>query len=75
MDPQAGWLAFITGSDMARPDLLMRQLAAGMASSRVYSFIWTYFDVSPDSSRAPPRDLGLQRGWTATSCCSDCLIS
>ena len=52
MDPQAGWLAFITGSDMARPDLLMRQLAAGMASSRVYSFIWTYFDVSPDSSRA-----------------------
>ena len=51
-DPQeAGWLAFITGSDMARPDLVMRQLAAGMASSRVYSFIWTNFEVSPDSSR------------------------
>jgi hypothetical protein len=40
------------GSDMARPDLLMRQLASGMASSRVYSFIWTNFEVSPDSSRA-----------------------
>ena len=74
MDPQeAGWLAFITGSDMARPDLVMRQLAAGMASSRVYSFIWTNFEDSPDSSRldssygkakkchprphAPPRDI------------------
>ena len=109
---EAVWIAIITGSDMARPDLLMRQLASGMASSRVYSFIWTNFEVSPDSSRAdydpelqlalalslsmheqeqeqlqqeqllqqrhlstPPRDLGLQRGWTATSCCSDCLIS
>jgi hypothetical protein len=112
-DPQeAGWLAIITGSDMARPDFLMRQLASGMASSRVFSFIWTNFEDSQDSSRAdydpelqlalalslsmheqeqeqlqqeqllqqrhlstPPRDLGLQRGWTATSCCSNCLIS
>jgi hypothetical protein len=73
-DPQeAGWLAIITGSDMARPDLLMRQLASGMASSRVYSFFWTNFEDSPDSSRldssygkakkchphphAPPRDI------------------
>jgi hypothetical protein len=109
---ETGWLAIITGSDMARPDLLMRQLASGMASSRVFSFIWTNFEDSQDSSRAdydpelqlalalslsmheqeqeqlqqeqllqqrhlstPPRDLGLQRGWTATSCCSNCLIS
>jgi hypothetical protein len=57
-DPQeAGWLAIITGSDMARPDLLMRQLASGMASSRVYSFIWTNFEDSPDSSR-------LDSSWT-----------
>mgnify|MGYP000977333245 CR=1 FL=1 len=109
---EAVWLAIITGSDMARPDLLMRQLASGMASSRVFSFIWTNFEDSQDSSRAdydpelqlalalslsmheqeqeqlqqeqllqqrhlstPPRDLGLQRGWTATICCSNCLIS
>jgi hypothetical protein len=49
---EAGWLAIITGSDMARPDLLMRQLASGMASSRVFSFIWTNFEDSQDSSRA-----------------------
>jgi len=70
---EAGWLAIITGSDMARPDLLMQQLASGMASSRVFSFIWTNFEDSPDSSRldssygkakkchprphAPPRDI------------------
>ena len=48
---EAGWLAIITGSDMARPDLLMRQLASGMASSRVYSFFWTDSGDSPDSSR------------------------
>ena len=54
---EAVWIAIITGSDMARPDLLMRQLASGMASSRVYSFIWTNFEDSPDSSR-------LDSSWT-----------
>ena len=48
---EAVWIAIITGSDMARPDLLMRQLASGMASSRVYSFFWTDSGDSPDSSR------------------------
>jgi hypothetical protein len=71
-DPQeAGWLAIITGSDMARPDLLMRQLASGMASSRVYSFIWTNFEVSPDSSRAdydPELQLALALSLSMHEC-------
>ena len=68
---EAVWIAIITGSDMARPDLLMRQLASGMASSRVYSFIWTNFEVSPDSSRAdydPELQLALALSLSMHEC-------